>query len=142
MHDANATQVGGDHYRKLDPNFQHWDMAIIAGNRYLESAATKYIVRWRDKNGIADLRKALHYVDKLLEKVDSIEPPSPTAAQTFEIARFMCHPAFDSDQRQIVFELHTWSTPMQVARVRVLLERYLAANDPTGGATPAYVNQG
>jgi hypothetical protein len=34
---------------------------------YLEGNATKYVSRWRKKGGVADLEKALHYIDKLLE---------------------------------------------------------------------------
>jgi hypothetical protein len=27
----------------------------------------KYVSRWRDKGGVEDLRKARHYLDKLIE---------------------------------------------------------------------------
>ena len=31
----------------------------------------KYITRWRDKGGVDDLRKARHYLDKLIELEDN-----------------------------------------------------------------------
>ena len=34
---------------------------------FIEGNVIKYIVRWRDKNGIADLQKARHYIDMLIE---------------------------------------------------------------------------
>lgn len=66
MNSANSIQHGGNHYKGGDN--QHWDYVIHAlGNRYLEGQITKYLFRWRDKNGIEDLRKAEHYALKLLE---------------------------------------------------------------------------
>jgi hypothetical protein len=61
---ANAVQVGGEHYRS---QFQHWDWVIANNLGYLEGCATKYIARWRKKNGLEDLLKARHYLDKLIE---------------------------------------------------------------------------
>lgn len=58
-------QVGGSHYK---------DMAIqpveyIHANKlgYIEGNIIKYVSRWRRKNGIADLEKARHYIDLLIE---------------------------------------------------------------------------
>mgnify|MGYP003630731335 CR=1 FL=1 len=65
---ANDTQVGGTHYQKSD--YQHWDW--VPDNRigYLEGAFTKYLIRWRDKDGIKDLNKARHFLIKLIEKAE------------------------------------------------------------------------
>jgi len=61
---ANQMQVGGDHYRS---DYQHWDWAINIRLGYLESAATKYVTRWRGKNGVQDVEKAIHYLIKAKE---------------------------------------------------------------------------
>lgn len=67
MTSANSKQVGGSHYRSAH---QHWDyMAALYGDHHFKAAATKYIMRWRKKNGTEDLRKAQHYMEKLLELV-------------------------------------------------------------------------
>jgi hypothetical protein len=62
---ANNTQVAGDHYRTKA--IQPWD--YIAQNKlgYFEGNIVKYVSRWRDKGGVEDLRKARHYLDKLIE---------------------------------------------------------------------------
>jgi hypothetical protein len=62
---ANDRQVAGDHYKSKA--IQPWD--YIAGNNigYLEGNVIKYVSRWRDKGGVADLEKARHYLDKLIE---------------------------------------------------------------------------
>ena len=59
-----AAELGGDHYRS---EFQHWDLIEQNGIGYLEGCASKYVTRWRKKNGVQDLEKALHYVEKLQE---------------------------------------------------------------------------
>lgn len=65
MNTVNDTQVGGLHYRS---SYQHWDFArLCLDNRYYEGCVTKYVARWRKKNGVQDLEKALHYLDKITE---------------------------------------------------------------------------
>jgi len=61
----NKTQIGGDHYRLKA--IQPWD--YIAANRlgFFEGNVVKYVSRWKDKGGVDDLRKARHYLDKLIE---------------------------------------------------------------------------
>lgn len=62
---ANERQVGGDHYRS---QLQHWDMIEDYGIGYLEACATKYVTRWRRKDGVEGLEKGAHYLEKLLER--------------------------------------------------------------------------
>ena len=63
---ANEKQVGGNHYKTAGA--QHWDVAgYIYGEAHFKCTATKYISRWRKKNGVQDLEKAKHYLEKLLE---------------------------------------------------------------------------
>ena len=55
-------QVGGDHY---NAEYQHWDWSIDVGIGPIEYAATKYISRWRKKNGLQDVDKAISYMQKV-----------------------------------------------------------------------------
>lgn len=59
--EVNEIQIGGDHYRK---KYQHWDFVCDTGMPYLLGCATKYVARHQDKNGIEDLQKAIHYLEK------------------------------------------------------------------------------
>jgi len=61
---ANDTQIGGTHYKKKK-EIQHWD--YCADMPYLEARCIAYIDRHWDKNGIQDLEKALHFIQKILE---------------------------------------------------------------------------
>lgn len=62
---ANDTQVGGQHYKRQ--RIQHWDYVIANDIPYMEAQIIKYVSRWRNKNGLQDLEKALHFLQKLLE---------------------------------------------------------------------------
>ena len=62
---ANEIQHGGEHYKKQA--IQVWDYITQNEIPYLEGNAIKYLSRWRDKGGIEDLKKAAHYVQKLIE---------------------------------------------------------------------------
>lgn len=61
---ANNIQIAGDHYRN---EYQHWDFVIDCHLHYIPANATKYIGRWRKKNGLEDLKKSLHYLTKAIE---------------------------------------------------------------------------
>jgi hypothetical protein len=63
--DANAKQEGGSHYKGF--SIQPWDAILDWKLGYLDGAAMKYISRWRSKGGIEDLKKAIHYLEKLIE---------------------------------------------------------------------------
>ena len=58
-------QVGGDHYKKYA--IQPAEFCHINKIPYLEATAIKYLCRWRDKGGIQDLDKAIHFIELLKE---------------------------------------------------------------------------
>lgn len=79
MSEVDTRQEGGAHYKKCPPEFQHWNLVLVHGWDYFQAAAIKYIMRYKDKEGAKDLRKALHFVEKMLDtlegKVPTIEAP-------------------------------------------------------------------
>ncbi len=64
-HRANDVQYGGSYYK--DKPIQPWDYIVSNNLGFLEGNAVKYLSRWREKNGIEDLKKAIHYIEKLIE---------------------------------------------------------------------------
>ena len=58
-------QVDGNHYKDMPIQPVEYIHANAMG--YLEGNVVKYISRWHIKNGIADLEKAKHYVELLIE---------------------------------------------------------------------------
>lgn len=71
---ANDTQVGGEHYKAP---IQHWDYVLANHIPYLEAQIIKYVTRWRLKNGLQDLQKARHFLDKLIEVESAQCAPPP-----------------------------------------------------------------
>lgn len=63
---ANDIQIGGSHYNKYG-KLQPWDAYWMWNLNPFQAAVLKYTVRYRDKEGINDLQKARHYLDKLIE---------------------------------------------------------------------------
>ena len=58
-------QVAGNHYKELP--IQPVEYIHANGIGYFEGNVIKYVSRWRNKNGIADLQKAKHYIELLIE---------------------------------------------------------------------------
>ena len=52
------------HYAILDP--QPWDVITAWNLGYLDGSVIKYISRWRNKNGLEDLKKARAFLDHLI----------------------------------------------------------------------------
>ena len=78
---ANDTQVGGAHYKSnpdqtirakgcgmLKP-VEPWDFSYVRGHNNLQTGIIKYVDRYGSKNGLQDLLKAKHYLEKLIEIV-------------------------------------------------------------------------
>lgn len=68
---ANDKQVGGQHYSAKA--VQPWDYITSNNLGYLEGNVVKYVSRWKQKNGVEDLLKAKHYLEKLIE----LQQPAP-----------------------------------------------------------------
>lgn len=62
---ASERQEGGNHYMKLAIQPAQY----VHDNRipYLEGSVIYYVTRWCDKNGIADIKKAIHTLELIVE---------------------------------------------------------------------------
>ena len=60
------TQIGGTHYK--DMAIQPLEYIVANKLSFCEGNVVKYVSRWRNKNGIEDLRKARQYIDMLIEQ--------------------------------------------------------------------------
>lgn len=68
---ANDSQVGGTHYARHA--IQPWDFIAALGLDWFQGSVVKYVVRYRDKGGAEDLRKARHILDKMIELAEAEE---------------------------------------------------------------------
>lgn len=67
---ATQRQVGGDHYKRF--NIQPIDFIMDNELDWCEANVIKYVTRWQYKNGIEDLRKAMHYLQLLIERENAL----------------------------------------------------------------------
>ena len=58
-------QIGGDHYK----HYAIQPLQFIEANKlsFAEGCVVKYLMRYKDKGGIKDLKKAKHYIDLIIE---------------------------------------------------------------------------
>jgi hypothetical protein len=81
---ANDKQVGGAHYKGRA--VQPWDFIVANELGYLAGNVVKYVTRYKDKNGVQDLEKAAHYLQKLIE-VEKAKAPRNHAQDYREIVQ-------------------------------------------------------
>lgn len=121
----NDRQVGGEHYRSA---VQHWDFVSSRGMSYLGGQVTKYATRWRKKNGLQDVEKAIHFLEKLIDVTQN--PVVPIELEEFINA----NPHLTIDEAAVIGYLVAFdidSDLEHLRRARVHLERlWLAAGGP------------
>lgn len=134
--DVNLKQVGGAHYKAA---YQHWDFVTDIGLEYLEGCATKYVLRWRQKNGLQDLEKARHYVEKLISLRN--EPTGWYNSAYFKEDLFQRmiasypHP-IPEQEVELLHGLSDWSTASDLAHCLLLLDNVIQeAKDITSAAS-------
>lgn len=68
---ALATQEGGSHYK----NMKIQPVVFITENNipYREGNAIKYICRHKNKNGLEDINKAIHYLEMIRDEYQDQE---------------------------------------------------------------------
>ncbi len=71
---AKSRQIGGDHY--TTKSIQPWDAMEAWMSKeefvgFLRGNALKYLARCNEKGGIEDVKKAQHYLEKMLEVLDA-----------------------------------------------------------------------
>lgn len=117
---ANDRQEGGSHYRSV---YQHWDFVLDANLGYLEGNATKYVSRHWKKGGLADIQKAIHYVDKLIEVHGLNERDTGRARYAGQYVNKFCDEnKIPMLERTIIYAVACWRTPgdLQNARLGLL----------------------
>lgn len=61
-------QVAGNHYQRA---IQPWDIISEWELDFWEGNVLKYLLRWKHKDGVQDLKKAKHYLEYLIERNDN-----------------------------------------------------------------------
>lgn len=124
MTDPNAMQIGGDHY---DTGYQVWDFCENNGLGGLEMCAIKYVCRWRQKEGIKDLEKAIHYIDKLIDLHHNRYRVPKGCAAGAEIVKFSSAQNLTTTEDTAVMLLSQWNCSQDLEQARDAVQRLIAA---------------
>ena len=135
--EANDFQIGGNHYKTH--GLSHWDLIDEYEICYLAGCASKYLTRFRRKNGLQDLQKAQHYIDKMIERRSrhmgrAIGDVPPGVLDTFFADNGVEGP--ESEPIRLVFN---WLTPQHLKSARAMVQALI--DDYDAEPTKAYVNQ-
>lgn len=122
---ANESQIGGSHYKS---EYQHWDLVADTGMGYFEGQITKYVSRWRNKNGIQDLQKSLHFCLKLIELVelDKIEEWTSREGCLILADRYCEINRLDLEESRIIKNMVSWSNAQDLADTLDLISGIIA----------------
>jgi len=128
---ANEIQIGGDHYKgRNDNDIQHWDIMSKNNVGYLEGNLTKYL-RHRKKNGLQDVLKMMHYLDKILECIDTFgyRPMGMVPYSTIEL--FISQQGYNEHEGHIMYQMCRWVRREQVEscrpHIQALIDEYSTA---------------
>ncbi len=120
-HAPNAYQIGGTHYKT---DYEHWDLALNVNMGYLEGCATKYVARHKKKGGPEDLKKALHYTNKLIENAPRLAPSRRVNRRwvNHECIHFFEANDLSGQECAVIMGLSTWEnmTDLEAARDGIL----------------------
>jgi len=68
MTDVLAKQVGGTHYK--DMRIQPIEFILANELGFCEGNIVKYVCRYKQKNGVQDLKKVIHYAELLISQIE------------------------------------------------------------------------
>lgn len=141
----NIKQVGGTHY---GTGFGHWDYCKLAQTPYLEGAATKYLFRWRKKNGLQDLEKGYTFLEKLMAgmTITTTNNDTDNTQYVAELEEAFNQNNVPSTERLIIQAVLTWRTYADLLWAQQqygqFLAREQAAAEEAAEAQASYSNQG
>lgn len=99
---ANDTQIGGDHYKGGE---EHWDRVQRLGLDYFQACITKYVERCWRKNGVEDLKKAQHFIQKYIEiSGDRLGAAQDFAYLTLTVGKELAKSVLESHSTEALIE--------------------------------------
>lgn len=110
MTSANERQIGGDHYGGGE--YQHWDWVADIRLPYHPATASKYVDRWRQKDGKQALEKAIHYLEKTIELSIVFTPRERDWDYFWNFVRSRNHPLPDANVLFLIQQGH-WHTALE-----------------------------
>jgi hypothetical protein len=111
-------------------SYMHWDFAVKVGLGYLDGCSTKYVARWRGKEGLKDLQKGRHFLDKLIE-VGDYSIRRKNVIIDVELKRFVEANSLTFLEHQYLFILCTYRNEAALRSAQQILTKIIAtAKEP------------
>ena len=131
---SSSYQVGGSHY--FDKPYQPWDFILDIGAGYCEGNIIKYISRWRDKGGPVDVRKALHYAERLCEfwSGQALREGLSWSLDSI-VYRYVSENSIPDEDAHIIRHAALWSNADDLERLVRLLRQHSALTGASPDAT-------
>ena len=130
----NDRQVGGQHYAST---YQHWDFVNDTDLGYFEAQITRYVSRSRKKNGLQDLEKAKHYVEKLRSLYSMSKVIPRRGSFVSPVQRFAFENQLSQAETWAIDRITHWEKDIHLVQLIDHLDRMIAEHP-----TKAYVDQG
>lgn len=130
----NDKQIGGSHYA-TGAAVQHWDYVMEALNgRYLEGNISKYVSRHAKKNGLEDLKKAQHYLEKLSAlyaqaKITAIRAPGHVTPAR-NVGAFITSAGLGYWESRICVALTQWASSFELLEIHSMLHALVRSCAP------------
>jgi hypothetical protein len=124
---THIAQVGGNHYAA---EYQHWDWVEDLEMGYLEGNATKYLVRWRAKDGLKDLRKAHSYIMKLLVRHQEHGRKNACKWKWSACAHFFAANNVGREESVICGLIASWDIAQDLYNILEVINEMIAVNFP------------
>jgi hypothetical protein len=120
-------QVGGTHYQS---EYQHWHWAPDCKLGYLEGTCTKYLVRWREKDGLQDLKKSRSYLLQLIELYGHVNYSNDAEYQAKNTARFLYANQVGGREASIMLLVAFWQRKDELTEALGLLDDLINTEFP------------
>lgn len=112
------TQVGGGHYKELAIQPMQYSMANKLDA--CQHTIIKYVTRFRQKGGLADLQKARHVIDMLIE----LEMVKEKEADPKDVSYEVPTPVADASAAAIAGGRPKATDPLREALIAAMKERF------------------
>lgn len=119
MNDASQHQVGGSHYTNMAR--QPFDLIKKINANFWVGNVIKYVARYKAKNGIEDLKKAMHYLE-WIEQNHVFQPSVVGAAM--EIGAFCNANQMSRLENQILWFAYSSQIYLAKCRLEELIEQF------------------
>ena len=121
--DPNTIQIGGTHYLG---EYQVWDFTEKHGLGGLEMCIIKYMCRWREKgNGIMDLEKAIHFIEKLIDLHKNHGRVPKGCASLADAKYFSAMQDLDRTEEFVVTVISRWSCSDELLDCRAAIQSWI-----------------